>query len=78
MTSIEQLHREITDLKSMVHTLLVQQGEWLSTEQVCQRLGCSRSTLHRYALAQGFPARGKSGKYLLSEVIEWERQKLGS
>jgi len=75
MISIELLHREITDLKTMVHSLLEQQGEWLTTEQLWKRLRVSRTTLHRYAQLPGFPTRGKNGKYLLSEVIEWERNR---
>lgn len=62
-------------LRSMQQTLilLVQTiGTRLTRQQVCDRLGVHRNTLTTYIKDRGFPAAGKDGKWLLSDVMEWE------
>jgi predicted DNA-binding transcriptional regulator AlpA len=47
-------------------------GARLTRADVCERLGIHRNTLRTYMDGRGFPRAGRDGKWLLSEVIEWE------
>ncbi len=65
---VEELRR----LREAIHTLVRYIGPRLTREQVCLRLGVSRPTLAR-RLEQGqYPRPGTDGKWLLSEILEWE------
>lgn len=59
-------------LTSAVANLAKIHGARLTRAEVCERLGIHRNTLRTYIESRGFPAAGRDGKWLLSEVIEWE------
>lgn len=50
-------------------------GSRLTRAEVCERLQVHRNTLRTYIAEKGFPTPGRDGKWLLEEVIEWERRK---
>jgi len=50
-------------------------GVRLTRGDVCERIGIHRNTLATYIASKDFPTPGKDGKWLLSEVIEWENRK---
>jgi hypothetical protein len=56
------------DLSSLV-------GARLTRAEVCARLRVHRNTLQTYIAERNFPTPGRDGKWLLSEVIEWESGK---
>ena len=68
---------ELRLMREAVAMLCNQVGARLTRQQVCERLGMHRNTLAGYIKDQRFPQPGRDGKWLLSEVIEWERQRLG-
>ncbi|MGH6628020.1 MAG: helix-turn-helix transcriptional regulator [Burkholderiaceae bacterium] len=72
MTEAALLTR-IDQLTSAVLTMARIQGTRLDRAQMAERLGIHRNTLARRMHEPGFPTPGRDGKWLLSEVIEWER-----
>lgn len=63
---------ELRSMRETINTLVRYIGPRLTREQVCLRLDISRNTLTR-RLEQGqYPRPGKDGKWLLSEILEWE------
>lgn len=69
------LLEKIDALTDAVKLLAQMQGARLNREQMCQRLDVHRNTLARRMLEPGFPQPGRDGKWLLSEVIEWENRR---
>jgi predicted DNA-binding transcriptional regulator AlpA len=67
------LTRRIEQLTMAVQSMAAMVGTRLSRQQLCDRLGIHRNTLARRMTEPGFPLPGSDGKWLLSEVIEWER-----
>ncbi len=65
----------IDSLTSAVLMLARIQGTRLTRAQLCERLGIHRNTLRTRSTERGFPRPDVSGKWLLSEVIEWEIQR---
>jgi predicted DNA-binding transcriptional regulator AlpA len=49
----------------------------LSREDMCERLGVGRSTLTRRIAAKKVPRPGADGKWLLSDVVQWETGRCG-
>lgn len=53
---------------------------WLTIDQVCQRLGLSRATLHRWVLLGDFPRPIRKGqrfvRFSLVLIEAWERRQL--
>ena len=47
-------------------------GKRLTREDMCERLGIHRHTLRIRSQERGFPQPDINGKWLLSEVLEWE------
>lgn len=47
-------------------------GVRLTRAEVCERLGVHRNTLRSYIAEKDFPKPGRDGKWLLSEIVEWE------
>ncbi len=47
-------------------------GARLTRAQMCERLGVSSNTLTARVRKGDVPTPGKDGKWLLSEVVEWE------
>lgn len=72
MTESMMMQR-IEQLTTAVRLLSAMMGTRLSRQQLCDRLGIHRNTLARRMTEPGFPLPGGDGKWLLSEVIEWER-----
>ena len=60
-------------LTNTVQTLTSMLGARLTRAQLCERLGVHRNTLPKRLAEPGFPRPGKDGKWLLSDVIDWER-----
>ncbi len=50
-------------------------GSRLTRAQVCERLDIHRNTLANYIKERDFPTPGSDGKWLLSEVLDWETRK---
>lgn len=63
---------ELRSLRETVATLVRMFGPRLTREQVCLRLGVSRNTLTKRLELGQYPRPGKDGKWLLSEILEWE------
>jgi len=53
-------------------TLARMLGARLTRAQMCERLGVSTNTLTARMRKGDVPSPGKDGKWLLSEVVEWE------
>jgi predicted DNA-binding transcriptional regulator AlpA len=58
-----------------VQELSAAMGARLTRAQLSERLGIHRNTLARRLSEPGFPQPDKDGKWLLSEVIQWERSR---
>lgn len=69
-----QLLQRIDALTTAVLTMARMQGTRLDRAQMAERLGVHRNTLARRMTEPGFPRPGTDGKWLLSEVIEWEQR----
>ena len=73
MSEVEELRRSVSDLSASIIVMARALGTRLNREQMCQRLDIHRNTLAKRQQEPGFPKPGRDGKWLLSEVIEWER-----
>lgn len=71
MTDTAILER-IDALTDAVLLMARMSGARLTRAQLCERLGIHRNTLRTKSAERGFPKPDVSGKWLLSEVIEWE------
>lgn len=71
----DELLQRVDTLTWAVQMLASRVGQRLSRADVCERLGIHRNTLATYMRERGFPSPGKDGKWLLSEVIEWESKR---
>lgn len=60
-------------LISAVAHLSALMGARLTRAEVVARLRISRNTLTTRIERDNFPKPGRDGKWLLSEIIEWER-----
>lgn len=69
------LVQRIELLTNAVQTLSAMMGARLTRAQLAERLGVHRNTLAKRLAEPGFPLPGKDGKWLLSEVIEWEKSR---
>lgn len=68
------LLERIDKLASAVRLMASMLGTRLDREQFAQRLGVHRNTLrHRLATDRTIPRPGRDGRWLLSEIVEWER-----
>ena len=74
MTEAAMMQR-IEQLTAAVQSMAAVMGTRLSRQQLCERLGIHRNPLARRMTDPGFPLPGSDGKWLLSEVIEWERSR---
>jgi hypothetical protein len=68
MERLSALTQAVEHLSSLV-------GARLTRAEVCARLRVHRNALKTYLNERGFPTPGRDGKWLLSEVIEWEAGK---
>ena len=65
----------IDSLTSAVLLLARIQGTRLTRADMCERLGVCGKTLTERVRAGKAPKPGTDGKWLLSEVVEWETQR---
>ena len=75
MSSDAMMMQRIEQLTSAVQALSAAMGARLTRAQLSERLGIHRNTLARRLSEPGFPQPDKDGKWLLSEVIQWERSR---
>ena len=73
-TQLHQLMHHISQLTSAVQAMAKITGTRLTRQQLCSRLGIHRNTLAKRIDDPTFPKPGKDGKWLLSEIIEWEQR----
>lgn len=78
--SLQSLEREVAALRmllaqtnGMLTQVLRQQGQWLTAQQVCDRLKVSPKTLFNWRKAGRFPAPARNGKYQLEDIMNWEK-----
>ncbi|MBP3980818.1 hypothetical protein J8G26_08770 [Acidovorax sp. JG5] len=65
----------IDKMTSAMQLMAAMLGTRLDRGQLAERLGIHRNTLtKRLAEDSTFPRQGRDGKWLLSEVIEWEQR----
>ena len=64
--------QELADLRQTVAALVQAIGPRLTREQMCARRGCHRNTLASLIARGTVPRPDEQGKFLLSEVIEYE------
>lgn len=70
---LDQMLRSMQVMASALQTLCTQSGARLTRQQFADRLGVHRNTLAaRLAHDNTMPRPGRDGKWLLSEIIEWE------
>ncbi|WOI43754.1 hypothetical protein [Acidovorax sp. BLS4] len=76
MTATEaQLVDQVNKLTKAVQYMASMLGTRLDRGQLAERMGVHRNTLaKRLATDKSFPRPGKDGKWLLSEVIDWEQR----
>ena len=68
---VDQVNKLTTAVQFMASTL----GTRLDRGQLAERMSVHRNTLaKRLATDKSFPRSGTDGKWLLSEVIEWEQR----
>lgn len=71
----EDILRRLDSLTSAVSMFARMVGARLTRADVCERLGIHRNTLATYLREKDFPTPGRDGKWLLSEVLDWEGRK---
>lgn len=67
------LLQSIDALTKAVQHLAQVNGARLTKAQLADRLGCHRNTLRSRVADKDFPKPCADGKWLLSEIIEWEQ-----
>ena len=75
MTELQALKDEVTALKEVVMLMARVKGERLTSAQVVERVGRTRQTLTTMIRRGDFPAPCTDGRWLLSEIMEWEGAK---
>jgi predicted DNA-binding transcriptional regulator AlpA len=72
--SESQLLERIEKMTSAMTLMASMLGTRLDRGQLAERMGVHRNTLaKRMCTDKSFPRPGKDGKWLLSEVIQWEK-----
>lgn len=66
------LEQKVNSIHQTLILLCQRQGERLTRQQVCERHGWHRNTLATYLRERGYPQPGADGKWLVSEIMEWE------
>lgn len=61
-------------MASAMQLLAVMMGTRLTRQQLAERMGVHRNTLAVRMEQRGFPRPGADGKWLLSEIVEWEQR----
>lgn len=72
---IQSQLQQLKQLTSAMSHMAACLGTRLNREQMCERLSVHRNTLaRRMEQDRTFPRPGTDGRWLLSEVIEWEQR----
>lgn len=72
MTENAQMIERLERLTSAVLFMAKNTGTRLSRADMCDRLGICGKTLTERVRKKKVPSPGADGKWLLSEVVEWE------
>jgi predicted DNA-binding transcriptional regulator AlpA len=75
MTNEAIMLQRIDALTSAVQFMASALGQRLTRAQLSERMGVHRNTLAKLMKDPTFPLPGKDGKWLLSEIVEWETRK---
>lgn len=70
--TIDDLRQDVRSLQATIAALCSQMGARISREQMCDRYQISRNTLATRVKAGTVPRPGTDGKWLLSELVEFE------
>lgn len=71
-TILERMDKMASAMQLMAAML----GTRLDRDQLADRLGIHRNTLAtRLKIDNSFPRPGTDGKWLLSEIVEWEQRR---
>lgn len=74
MTTETALIERMDKMASAMRLMAIMLGTRLDRTQLAQRMGVHRNTVgNRLSSDPKFPRPGKDGKWLLSEIIEWEQ-----
>lgn len=79
-TEIPNMRREIDELRKLraeVQEVRKMLRMRLTRQQVCERLGVHRNTLASYIRDGRFPPPSRDGRWSLTDVLEWERVRMG-
>ena len=76
MTELEALRSQIEALTKAVVHLAQQHGARMTRHEMCERLGVCSKTLTARVRNGGVPSPCADGKWLLSEIVEWEAMRL--
>lgn len=75
MSEAALLAEKLEKMASAMTLMASMLGTRLDRGQLAERMGVHRNTLaKRLATDRTFPRPGRDGKWLLSEVIEWEQR----
>lgn len=75
MSEAAQLAEKMEKMVSAMTLMASMLGTRLDRAQLAERFGVCRNTLRsRMEKYHDFPRPGRDGKWLLSEVIEWEQR----
>lgn len=70
------LLERIDKMASAMQLMAAMLGTRLDRGQLADRMGVHRNTLtKRLSTNRDFPRPGRDGKWLLSEVVEWEQRR---
>jgi predicted DNA-binding transcriptional regulator AlpA len=68
------LIQRLDALTKAVQHLAQVNGARLTKAELANRMGCHRNTLRNRISEKGFPQPCADGKWLLSEIIDWEQR----
>ena len=71
---IDELMQRLDLLTMAVMTMAKMSGDRLTRTEVCTRLGIHRNSVNNYIENKDFPKPTRDGRWLLSEVMQWETQ----
>lgn len=73
--AIDQLSRTVDNLAAAFTKLANLMGARLTRAELCERLGVHRNTLKAWERDGKIPTPGADGRWLLSEIVEWETKR---
>lgn len=72
---LQALREEVSALRQVVQLMARIKGERLTSAQVVERVGRTRQTITAMVRRGDFPQPCNDGRWLLSEIMEWEEKK---